>query len=89
MVDKGKPPSDKQVRFEQSLYCGDPNCVHCKEIREMQDYIRSSSFTLGHKHFPKPKADRTRKKSTITMRQADFHSDLKPNKRTPNKEESE
>jgi len=30
MIDKAKPPSDKQVRFEQSLYCGDPNCVHCK-----------------------------------------------------------
>jgi hypothetical protein len=70
---KIEPPLPKQIRFEESLYCGDPNCVHCKELREMQDYISSSRFG----------------KKWVTLRSNDFQSDLKPNKEKPREEKFE
>jgi len=69
---KIEPPA-KQTRFEQSLYCGDPNCIHCKELREMQDYIRSSRFG----------------KKWVTMHSGDFQSDLRPNQEKHGEEKSE
>jgi hypothetical protein len=69
---KIEPPA-KQTRFEQSLHCGDPNCVQCRELREMQEYVRSSRFA----------------KKWVTLRNGDFQSDLKPNKEKPIEEKFE
>jgi len=81
MAHDSKARSIERIRFEQSLYCPDANCFHCKELRKTQDYIRSGQFTIGPKHFPKP----TPKKS-MTTRKADFHSDLKQKKGTTSRE---
>ena len=86
MAHEAKTRSIERIRFEQSLYCPDTNCVPCKELRKMQDYIRSSQFTVGPRYFPKPKAGGTGEKS-ITACKADFHSDLKRKKGTTSREE--
>jgi hypothetical protein len=70
---KIEPAPPKQTSFEESLYCGDPNCVHCKELREMQDYLRSSRFG----------------KKWVTLRRGDFQSDLKPDKENRGEEKFE
>ena len=56
MAHEAKTRSIERIRFEQSLYCSDANCAHCKELRKMQDYIRSGHFTVGPKYFPKPQS---------------------------------
>ena len=35
------------TRQEESLYCYDPNCVYCKDLREMQEKIKSGKYTVG------------------------------------------
>jgi hypothetical protein len=33
------------TRHEESLYCCDPNCKYCKDLREMQEQIKSGRYT--------------------------------------------
>ena len=34
------------TRLEESPYCYDPNCVYCKQLREMQEQIKSGRYTV-------------------------------------------
>ena len=32
------------TRHEESFYCYDPNCKYCKDLREMQEEIKSGRY---------------------------------------------
>jgi hypothetical protein len=38
------------TRHEESFYCYDPNCRYCKDLREMQEEIKSGRYTVGSNH---------------------------------------
>lgn len=51
MAEQAKFPTQHQANSDRSLYCSDPNCIYCRELRKMQEDVKSHRRAAGATQF--------------------------------------